>query len=158
MTQIDPEQERTRLSEVYAQQTDEELATVAQQGYELTEVAREALRAELGKRGLYTGQLEEVSSTADDSAEFRDLVEIRRYWNLLEAQLAKGLLESAGIDAFLFDDNMLRMDWFNANAIGGAKLRVDARNAEEANRILSENASGDAASDDPDLPSNDPST
>jgi hypothetical protein len=158
MTQIDPEEERKRLSEVYGQQTDEELATVAQQGYELTEVAREALRAELVKRGLYTGQLEEISSTGQENAEFRDLAEIRRYWNLLEGQLAKGCLEAAGIEAFLFDDNMLRMDWFNANAIGGVKLRVDARNVEEANRILDENATGKVAPEEAELPDDNPST
>jgi hypothetical protein len=43
-----------------------------------------------------------------------------------------------GIEAFLFDDNMVRLDWFNANALGGVKLRVDAANVEEANRILDE--------------------
>jgi hypothetical protein len=30
------------------------------------------------------------------------------------------------------------MDWFNANAIGGVKLRVDRGNVDDANRILDE--------------------
>jgi len=55
-----------------------------------------------------------------------------------EAELAKGLLDSAGIESFLFDDNMVRMDWFNANALGGVKLRVDAHNVEAANQVLQE--------------------
>jgi putative signal transducing protein len=142
MTMIDPEEESRRLAEVYSSQSDEELERVAGQGSELTDLAREALRAELTKRGLYVGQLEEP---ADSKApEFRDLVPIRTFWNLLEAQLAKGLLESAGIETFLFDDNMVRLDWFNANALGGVKLRVDADKVEEATRVLEESISADA--------------
>jgi hypothetical protein len=148
MTMIDPEQESRRLAEVYSSQSDGELAQVAGQISELTDLAREALRAELGKRGMYIGPLPEP---ADSKApEFRDLVPIRTFWNLLEAELAKGLLESAGIEAFLFDDNMVRLDWFNANALGGVKLRVDADQVEEATRILEENASADAPPEDED--------
>ncbi|HEX3820318.1 MAG TPA: DUF2007 domain-containing protein [Candidatus Sulfotelmatobacter sp.] len=156
MTVIDPEQERGRLAEVYGSQSDEELQQVATEAPELTDIARETLRAELTKRGLYIGQLEEPVESAE--AEFRDLVEIRRFWNLLEGELAKGLLEAQGIEAFLFDDNMLRMDWFNANAIGGVKLRVDARNVEEANRILEENAPGEAHAEESGAAEGDSST
>ena len=67
-------------------------------------------------------------------------------------------MEAAGIEAFLFDDNMLRMDWFNANAIGGAKLRVDARNVEEANRVLDENATAEPATEETELQDDNPST
>jgi hypothetical protein len=137
MTRIDPDQERKRLAELYAGQTNEELESVAAQAFELTDVARETLRAELMKRDLYAGQLDEIEQGHDD-AEFRDLVTIRSFWNLAEAELAKGAVEAAGIEAFLFDDNMVRLDWFNANALGGVKLRVDAENAEAANRALEE--------------------
>jgi hypothetical protein len=68
------------------------------------------------------------------------------------------MLEAAGIEAFLFDGNMLRMDCFNANAIGGVKLRVDAKNVEEANRILDETTTGEAAAEPLDLPEHNPST
>ncbi len=146
MTMIDPERERLRLSEVYSSQTDGELEQVAAQSSGLTEVAREALRAELTKRGLYVGQLEE-EEPEQDSAEFRDLVVIRSYWNLMEAELAKGVLDASGIEAFLFDDNMVRLDWFNANALGGIKLRVDVSNVEDANRILDENIADGAQSE-----------
>jgi hypothetical protein len=144
MTMIDPEQEKLRLEELYASHTDEQLENVAAQAHELTEVAREALRAELAKRGLYVGQLDETS-LGQDRAEFRDLVTIRTFWNLMEADLAKGLLDAAGIETFLFDDNMVRLDWFNANALGGVKLRVDAANVEAANQVLEETAAEAAA-------------
>lgn len=160
MTQIDPEQERARLADVYSHHTDEELEQIAGDASELTELAQEELRAELTKRGLYVGQLEPDSPTGADDLEFRDLVTVRSFWNLIEAELAKGALDAAGIESFLFDDNMIRMDWFNANAIGGVKLRVDPQNAESAGRILDEcakaagNAESEAAdSDDPGSPS-----
>src|SRR5580658_2653917 len=150
MAMMDPQQEKLRLEELYASDTDEQLENVAAQAHELTEVAREALRAELSKRGLYVGQLEGTAPD-QDNAEFRDLVTIRAFWNLLEAELAKGLLDSAGIESFLFDDNMVRLDWFNANALGGVKLRVDADNVEEATRVLEENVSANAPPEEEDL-------
>jgi hypothetical protein len=52
MALIDPEQEGQRLSEFYAGQLDGQLEKVAEQAYDLTDLAREALRAELTKRGL----------------------------------------------------------------------------------------------------------
>ena len=139
MAMMDPQQEKLRLEELYASDTDEQLENIAAQAHELTEVARETLHAELSKRGLYVGQLE-GTAPEQDNAEFRDLVTIRAFWNLLEAELAKGLLDSAGIESFLFDDNMVRLDWFNANALGGVKLRVDAGNVDAANQVLEEAA------------------
>jgi hypothetical protein len=49
--------------------------------------------------------------------------------------LAKGSLEAAGIQAYLVDDNMIRMDWFISNLLGGIKLKVRAEDAEAAVEI-----------------------
>ena len=140
MARIDPEQERQRLTRLYAGQMDEELENVAAQSHELTDIARETLQAELTKRGLYAGQLDGQSKPPEhDDAEFRDLVTVRTFSTLMEAELAKGTLEAAGIESFLFDENVGRI--YLANIVGGFRLRVDAANADEANRILKENAS-----------------
>jgi hypothetical protein len=138
MAMIDPEQERARLAESYSRQTDEELEEIAKHGEDLTDVALQSLRAELSRRGLTQDPPEEFPDADQAEPIFRNLITVRSYWNLLEAELAKGVLEAAGIECFLFDDNMLRMDWFNANAIGGVKLRVDPQNVDEATRILNE--------------------
>jgi hypothetical protein len=138
MSMIDPEQERARLTEVYSQQTDEQLEEIARHGDDLTDVARQSLQAELSRRGLRNDPPEEFADTNQAELAFRNLITIRSYWNLLEAELAKGALEAAGIESFLFDDNMVRMDWFNANAIGGVKLRIDRGNVDDASRILDE--------------------
>jgi hypothetical protein len=73
---------------------------------------------------------------SDHELDVRELVTIRGYRDLHEALLAKGRLESSGVDTFLADENIVRMDWLISTAIGGVKLRVDAANVEAANEIL----------------------
>lgn len=55
-----------------------------------------------------------------------------------EALLAKGKLESAGIESVLADGNLVRMDWLLSNAIGGIRLQVDKQDLEPARVILDE--------------------
>jgi len=159
MTRIDPEQERQRLIAFYSGQMDGELEKVATQAYELTDLAREALKAELARRGLGVELVENAPVIArkelpvmpgdppppkppteppepDGEFELRNLVTIRKFRDLPEALLAKGSLESAGIEAVLTDDNVVRLDWFWSNLMGGIKLNVDPENAEVANSIL----------------------
>ncbi len=63
---------------------------------------------------------------------------IRRFRDLPEALLAQGTLESAGIESFLADENIVRMDWFWSNLIGGVKLMVSPADASAAIAILSQ--------------------
>jgi hypothetical protein len=159
MAKFDPEQERQRLIAFYSGQMDGELEKVATEAYELTDLAREALRAEIGRRGLGTKLIENAPVIArkelpvmpgdpppptqpiepppsDGEFELRNLVTIRQFRDLPEALLAKGSLESAGIDAVLTDENVVRLDWFWSNLMGGIKLNVDPENVEVANNIL----------------------
>jgi hypothetical protein len=156
MAMIDPDQERRRLAEFYSQQMDGELEKVAGQAYELTELALEALRTEIAKRGLGVEFVEDApvppapaaspgdpppdpspaEPLPDGELEMRKMVTIRNFRDLPTALLAKGSLDSAGIDCVLVDDNVVRLDWFWSNAIGGIKLEVDAENVEAANEIL----------------------
>jgi hypothetical protein len=157
MARIDPEQERQRLIAFYSGQMDGELEKVATQAYELTDLAREALRAEIARRGLGVELVESAPVAEevpvmpgdppppeppaeplplDGQFELRDLVTIRKFRDLPEALLAKGSLESAGIGAVLTDDNVVRLDWLWSNLMGGIKLNVDRENAEAANSIL----------------------
>jgi len=153
MVTMDPEQERTRLAAFYAGQIDGRLEKIAGQAYELTDVAREALEAELERRGLNVPLAERPSApptpveppppppveTGDDGQpEMRRLVMIRRFRDLPEALLAKGGLDSAGIDCVLADENVVRLDWFWSNLMGGVKLLVDTENAAAASEILSQ--------------------
>ena len=73
-----------------------------------------------------------------DEVEFQKLITIRKFRDLPEALLAKGSLDSAGIESFLGDDNIVRLDWFISNLIGGIKLRVRPEDLEAAEEILNQ--------------------
>jgi hypothetical protein len=61
-----------------------------------------------------------------------ELVTIRTYRFANHADMDRMYLESAGIPAFLADDNVVTMDWLLGNAIGNVKLQVPRSRAEEA--------------------------
>ena len=63
---------------------------------------------------------------------------LRVYRNITEAMVDRTALESAGIECFLYDDNLIRLDWFVSDAVGGAKLVVSHKDAAEARKILGE--------------------
>jgi hypothetical protein len=130
-----PEQEPDRLARVYSAMTDEELSQIAASGDEFSAAAQDALQAEVAKRGL---KLEVASPDSEDVYEYDQAVTIRQFRDLPEALLAKGSLESAGIQVFLVDDNMIRMDWFISNLLGGIKLKVRPEDADVANEILNQ--------------------
>lgn len=130
MGTIDSVQERKRLAALYATMSDEELEKIGQEPAALTEWARETLRIELAKRGLAWQELPERKPDKP--------VILRRYRDVPAAFVEKSALENAGIECFLQDDNVVRLDWFWSNAMGGIKLIVRESEAEEASKILSE--------------------
>jgi len=54
------------------------------------------------------------------------------------AFVEKSVLEDAGIECYLQDDNVVRMDWLWSNAMGGIKLIVREKDAGDAEKILSQ--------------------
>jgi len=130
-----PEQERARIAGVYSAMSDEELEELAATGFDLSDEAHQALEAEISRRGL---KLTLAPHPGTDVYEFNDLVTLRQFRDLPEALLAKGSLESGGIEAVLVDDNMIRMNWFISNLLGGIKLKVHAEDVEAANEILNQ--------------------
>jgi hypothetical protein len=62
-----------------------------------------------------------------------DLITIRQFGNMSEALLAKGCLESAGIECFLADANVTRLEWPLSR---GMRLQVSPDDAESAIEIL----------------------
>jgi Putative prokaryotic signal transducing protein len=132
----DFEQARERFSRKYSQMTDVDLLRIAEQPSELSDAAWEALEDELELRQLELPEPRAVPALL--IGEKRNLVVLRRFRDIPDALLARGRLESAGIECFLADDNMVRMDWFISNLLGGVKLLVDADHFTEAARILNE--------------------
>jgi len=152
MALIDPEKERARLTQRYAEMTLGQLQKIAADAPELTEMARQLLSDEIRRRGATPAfpeieknpeppepppsePIEEAEPTPD-LPEMTSPLLLRRFRDLPEALLAKGRLETAGINCFLADDNMVRLDWFISNLLGGVKLMVDEAEAEEAASIL----------------------
>jgi hypothetical protein len=127
--------ERERLAQTYAAMTDGELLELASSPESLTDTAWDALEDELDRRHL---EVPAERGQPTHEIDIRRFVTIRQFRDLPEALLAKGSLESAGIQCFLRDDNMVRLDWFISNFVGGVKLCVNPEDAETANRLLEE--------------------
>lgn len=131
-------EEKRRFASQYSSKSDEELLKLAGRSWELSDTAWDALEDELDRRGLELPVPDEVPRIP--SLERRNLVLLRRFRDLPEALLAKGRLESAGVACFMADDNMVRLDWFISNLLGGVKLLVDPEDFAEASRVLNEPA------------------
>jgi len=124
--------ESRRLAELYSAMNDGELENIARDPSSLTPAAQSALTTELRRRNLTQGTSQMPEGY--DHAEFRNLVTIRKFRDLPEALLAKGGLESAGIESYLADDNMVRI--FVSTFTGGVRLQVRAEEADAAAQIL----------------------
>ena len=135
---LDEQRERRRLAANYAAMTDGELRKLARNAESLTELAYDALEDELDRRQLEFPDDDDRESPVRQQLELRELVTIRQFRDLPEALLAKGSLESAGIECFLADENLVRLDWFISNFIGGIKLNVRAADEANARKILDE--------------------
>jgi hypothetical protein len=130
-----PTAEQERIAGVYSGMSDEELRQIAQSGDELSEIAADTLKAEIARRGL---EIVVLPPPGFDVPELNQTVTLRKFRDLPEALFARGSLESAGIETYLVDDNMIRMDWFYSNLLGGIKLKVQAEDVEAATEILNQ--------------------
>jgi hypothetical protein len=133
MVQSDSERERWRLAQLYDGMSEGELENLAGDAGSLSETAKRALRFEIAKRGLTFGLHE---TPPEKEPEYSKLVTIRKFRDVPDAYLAKGLLDSVGIESFLFDANIVSTDWLWSNAVGGVKLRVREEEAAEALEML----------------------
>ncbi|HMK22352.1 MAG TPA: DUF2007 domain-containing protein [Terriglobales bacterium] len=122
------------LAPRYAQMSNEELQLISSQQSDLTEAARTALRAELERRGMAQALEGTAGPPGYDEVEFQNLVTVRRFRELSEALIAKGSLESAGIECYLVDDNMVRI--FVSTFTGGVRLQVKPDDLAAATEIL----------------------
>jgi hypothetical protein len=132
--EFDRSEKRRQAAQVYAGMTDEELQELAAEARSLTEIGKEALRSELARRRLET-QFSEATVPAEKTGT-DGLVTLRQFRDIPEALLAKGALESAGIESFLGDESIIRMDWLWSNALGGVKLWVRKEDADVAAQLL----------------------
>jgi hypothetical protein len=118
MAEIDVGQEWRRLQELYAGMSEEELAAIADQGYDLTDVAKQALSGEITRRGLKViirmapPDGEEMQPEGD--AEFDPAtLDLTVGWNVdtrEQAAWVKKTLNDAGIPCFFGPDLLEKVD------------------------------------------------
>jgi hypothetical protein len=136
MNHSDQDEEYRRLTELYAGMSDGELEALTRDTGSLTDAAARALAEERQRRSL--PQEPQQNTATQEKADWEDLIVLRQFRDLPEALLAKGSLESAGIETVLADDNMVRMDWFISNLVGGIKLCVRPADADAAMELLNQ--------------------
>ena len=62
------------------------------------------------------------------------------FYNLQEADIALGLLESCGVDCFLCDEHMHRVHPLATDVIGGIRLQVAEEDLELAQELLKQDS------------------
>ena len=80
-------------------------------------------------------------ASSDPEEERERFVTVRQFRDLPEALLAKSILDAAGIECLLGDENVVRMDWFISNAVGGVKVWVRLEDADAAAKLLDQSHS-----------------
>ena len=66
-----------------------------------------------------------------------------------DAHLLRLRLEAGGVPAYVQDENMVLLNWFYSNAIGGVRVQIGEEDIEEAKEILAE---APVVADDPTMP------
>jgi len=132
MSLQDQERERQRLSRLYGDMSDAELLRLAADPASLTDAALDAIEDEAERRGLKL----DLDSPQGASPAYGELAVIRKFRDVSEALVAKGALDSAGIESHLLDENLVRLGY--SIAVGGVSLCVRVHDASAAFRILNQ--------------------
>ena len=129
------DEEWSRLTDLYSNMSEGELEKLANEAYELTDMARDVLRGEISRRGLRLRLLDQPAPPgidqprerpADFDPEQLDLVGFGRVYDLADARRTKGILNQAGIPCYFGTDNLE-----NVEELG---LRFTAAEAEAQKR------------------------
>jgi DNA-directed RNA polymerase subunit M/transcription elongation factor TFIIS len=128
---MDQSDEWQRLRELYACMNEGELEVVANEAYDLTDVARPLLKDEIARRGLKIQLLTErpkrgaapVLSTGFDPSKL-DLVVARTFWTQDAARSAKAFLTEAGIPCYFGPDNVETVEDLKCGFDDGVDLTV----------------------------------
>lgn len=68
--------------------------------------------------------------------EQKHFVMLRQFRDLPDALAVKSILNSAGIECLLGDENVVRLDWFWSNLVGGVKLWVRQQDRDQADNLI----------------------
>ena len=130
METIDRAEEWRRLKELYLQKSDEELEIVAHDAYELTDVAQQALAAEIARRGLKLEMRKAPEPEPDAQGNFvpdpseLNLVSVQQVFDREEAKRVKEALSNNGLPSFLGPENVENVDDFRGSFERGIDVKV----------------------------------
>jgi DNA-directed RNA polymerase subunit M/transcription elongation factor TFIIS len=136
MDNIDQAAEWQRLQELYRQMSEDELQVVADQAYDLTDIAREVLRTEITARGVEIAlaerpELEEAEAEEGDNpnpAEFNpddyELWAAERVWDRAEAEKYKKIYDDAGVASYIGPDLVEKVEDYKGNYEQGVEIKV----------------------------------
>jgi hypothetical protein len=133
------DQQRRRLKERYAQMAEDEVAVMARDAGDLTEVAREALRAVIAERGLdFELNMEppaQQQGHPPEEDEDDELVILSRPEDAEGARRVMETLTAAGVPSFLTLE-VRESDWKRARAVLAQALKDDYIDDEKAYAVL----------------------
>jgi hypothetical protein len=86
--------------------------------------------------------------SVDASREDQDLVTLTTAPDLAAARLIQGLLQSAGIDCFIPDENLLSQASYLAGIVGGLRVQVRTADGERAQAMLDDYRTSDGPAAD----------
>jgi DNA-directed RNA polymerase subunit M/transcription elongation factor TFIIS len=141
MGDIDVEKEWRILEGAYSQMSDEELRDLATQAYDLTDIAKQALSAQLSSRelGIKLADAPPASPGADVTEPRGDLDPSNlnlecaaQVWDADEARQSMQALYDAGIPAYLGPENLENVDNFHSSFGSGVEIRVRDKDLQRA--------------------------
>ena len=136
---------RDELAMRFRDLSDEELLNRLRAGT-LTPLAAEVASTELRSRGI-----EPPSAEADDNAVMvpaGKLVTVAEFWNPVEANLLRSLLQSEGIFVHLWGEHLGVAHTFLSVASGGMKVQGPASQVAQAQELIAAFKRGDLAMDE----------
>lgn len=145
--EIDVQKEWRELVETYSQMADEELQSLAAEGNELTDVAKQALQSQLKARGLKVELVDAapVCETFDrdgprgdvDPSEL-ELIDIAHASRAEDARAIKTALDKGGVPSFIGPNNIDNVDDYHGSFEDGIPIRVLASDQQRAARALAQ--------------------
>jgi len=122
---MDQAEEWRRLKDLYARMNEGELEVVANEAYDLTDVARPLLRDEIASRGLKIPlRTERAQRKAAAPPSKLDLVVTGAIWKLEDARTIKEFMDVAGIPSYWGPNHVENLDELKSSFDDGIDLTV----------------------------------
>jgi len=139
---------KRHLEEMLAALADGELIARYQSG-EMTELAAEAIKAELQKRRIDFAALAPTPLDADESVGgMGNLILVATFTMPTEAHILRACLEAGDVPAVIADEHLVQAYSLGSSAIGGVRVLVPKSHVDRAREIIDAYNRGEYALDE----------